>query len=40
MVTQTALNAKAPTKDPRFRGTVSGITQAMVGLRDVKIQAI
>jgi uncharacterized protein YoxC len=32
---QTQLNAKAPTADPTFTGTVSGITSAMVGLGSV-----
>ena len=33
--TQTALNLKAPLASPTFTGTVSGITQAMVGLGNV-----
>jgi len=32
---QTQLNAKAPTADPTFTGTVSGITKSMVGLGSV-----
>jgi hypothetical protein len=32
---QDQLNAKAPTADPTFTGTVSGITSAMVGLGNV-----
>jgi len=32
---QTQLNAKAPTADPAFTGTVSGITSSMVGLGNV-----
>jgi hypothetical protein len=32
---QTQLDAKAPTADPTFTGTVSGITKAMVGLGNV-----
>jgi hypothetical protein len=32
---QTQLNAKAPTADPTFTGTVSGITKTMVGLDNV-----
>jgi hypothetical protein len=32
---QTALDAKAPTADPTFTGTVSGITKSMVGLGNV-----
>jgi hypothetical protein len=32
---QTQLNAKAPTADPTFTGTVSGITKSMVGLGNV-----
>jgi hypothetical protein len=32
---QTQLNAKAPTADPTFTGTVAGITKTMVGLGNV-----
>ena len=32
---ETALSAKAPTNNPTFTGTVSGITKAMVGLDNV-----
>lgn len=32
---QTQLNSKAPTADPTFTGTVSGITKSMVGLGNV-----
>ena len=32
---QTQLNAKAPTADPTFTGTVSGISKSMVGLGNV-----
>ena len=32
---QTQLNAKAPTANPTFTGTVSGVTKAMVGLGNV-----
>jgi hypothetical protein len=32
---QTQLNAKAPTADPTFTGTVSGVTASMVGLGNV-----
>ena len=32
---RTALNTKAPTNNPTFTGTVSGITKAMVGLDNV-----
>jgi hypothetical protein len=32
---QTQLNAKAPTADPTFTGTVSGVTASMVGLSNV-----
>jgi archaellum component FlaC len=32
---QTQLNSKAPTADPTFTGTVSGITKTMVGLGNV-----
>ena len=32
---QTQLNAKAPTADPTFTGTVSGVTKSMVGLGNV-----
>jgi hypothetical protein len=32
---QTQINAKAPTADPTFTGTVSGVTKAHVGLGDV-----
>jgi hypothetical protein len=33
---QTQINSKAPTADPTFTGTVSGITKSMVGLGNVE----